>query len=422
MVGGGYYEPIWPSSGAGPARPARPHEPDAGEDLRPAPASLWLTERVWEPQLPAVWPRPGSARLRGRLHFFASGKMPDEVHGHFTTDHLDQEVEVFPISEKLRYLIPFAPSRRCSPTCRSGRGPSRNPPDDGDDGEKFGTWPKTGTGLRAGWLERFFEHLSLSDWIRTVTVSEACGRPQPGRPPHAHLSYVELGEWSSRQERRAYHDLMEEAKRRPDSDRIKPFVRGGYWRMFFDKYEEALDVPRMCWPPTRWPRRSGYVNLLKSQCNCAYWHAFSGALPALPQARDILANHPAEAACPIGWERTSCGWRAGQAPAGLLQPGLRRHPGGIGHPHPPLESAGTFRRASSSITSWPPTPQAATTPPSTTCPPIPRNSRRMCGGPHPRKGSSSTVLPHPRNAQRGGAVGCVKWFKERRPWRPPATP
>ena len=164
MVGGGYYEPIVALL---PERDQRAQLDLMNRTLEKTfgrrPVSLWLTERVWEPQLPAVLAPAGiRAVFVDDSHFFASGKMPDEVHGHFTTDHLDQEVEVFPISEKLRYLIPFAPVEEVFAHLQE-----RADAHPGvlltmvDDGEKFGTWPKTWDWVFGqGWLERFFEHLT----------------------------------------------------------------------------------------------------------------------------------------------------------------------------------------------------------------------------------------------------------------------
>ncbi len=355
MVGGGYYEPILAVL---PERDQREQLDLMNRTLEGTfgrrPCALWLTERVWEPQLPAVLAPAGiRAVFVDDSHFFASGKMPDEVHGHFTTDHLDHEVEVFPISEKLRYLIPFAPVEEVFAHLRE-RAEARP----GllltmvDDGEKFGTWPKTWDWVFGqGWLERFFEHLEKAEWIRTVTVSEALARhPSRGVLHMPTLSYVELGEWSlPAGAGRAYHDLMEEAKRRPDAGRIKPFVRGGYWRMFFDKYEESRWMYRRMILASNAlaPEDPGYVNLLKSQCNCAYWHGIFGGLYLPFLKREIFSQIiRAEAALPpAGWEWTSCGWRAR---TGEVQVFFSPAFGGIIEEldtrTPPLNLLGTFRR------------------------------------------------------------------------------
>jgi alpha-amylase len=129
------------------------------------------------------------------------------------------------------------------------------------------------------------------------------------------LSYMELGEWALPvKSGRAYHDLVEEAKRRPDSARVKPFVRGGYWRMFFDKYEEARWMyRRMVLASNALDAEApGYLNLLKSQCNCAYWHGVFGGLYLPFLKREVFSQIvQAEADLPSsGWEATSCGWRA----------------------------------------------------------------------------------------------------------------
>jgi alpha-amylase len=355
MVGGGYYEPILAVL---PERDQRAQLDLMNQTLERTfgrrPSALWLTERVWEPQLPAVLAPAGiRAVFVDDSHFFASGKMPDEVHGHFTTDHLDHEVEVFPISEKLRYLIPFAPVEEVFTHLQE-----RAEAHPGilltmvDDGEKFGTWPKTWDWVFGqGWLERFFEHLAAAEWVRTVTVSEALREtPSRGTLHMPTLSYMELGEWALPVKAgRAYHHLIEEAKRRPDADRVKPFIRGGYWRMFFDKYEEARWMYRRMVLASNAlaPGDPGYEDLLKSQCNCAYWHGIFGGLYLPFLKREIFSRIvAAEAALPpSGWEPTSCGWRARTAE---LQAFFSPACGGILEEldtrTPPLNLLGTCRR------------------------------------------------------------------------------
>ena len=110
-------------------------------------------------------------------------------------------VEVFPGSERLRYLIPFgdAASRRST----IWREIAEQHPDAvvvfGDDGEKFGTWPETQKHVYDdGWLERFFDALVANqDWIQT----DHAGRGGRQRPPVGKIylpdsSYREMTEWA----------------------------------------------------------------------------------------------------------------------------------------------------------------------------------------------------------------------------------
>ena len=85
-------------------------------------------------------------------------------------------MRVFPGSERLRYLIPFADP---SETIQYFREVADQCPNSilafGDDGEKFGTWPDTKKHVyEDGWLTRFFDALVQNqDWLHTSTLSQA---------------------------------------------------------------------------------------------------------------------------------------------------------------------------------------------------------------------------------------------------------
>ena len=95
------------------------------------------------------------------------------------------------------------------------------------------------------------------------------------------------------------------------------------------------------------PEDPGYVDLLKSQCNCAFWHGVFGGLYLPFLKREIFSRIvAAEAALPpSGWEFTSCGWRAR---TNELQAFFNPAFGGILEEldtrTPPLNLLGTFRR------------------------------------------------------------------------------
>ncbi len=71
---------------------------------------LWLTERVWEPDLAADLHDAGVRFiLVDDRHFLASGFARERLHAPFRTEHDGKSVALFPIDERLRYLIPFQP-------------------------------------------------------------------------------------------------------------------------------------------------------------------------------------------------------------------------------------------------------------------------------------------------------------------------
>ena len=71
---------------------------------------LWLTERVWEPELAADLADAGVRyALVDDRHFLVTGFTADQLHAPFWTESDGKRVALFPIDERLRYLIPFRP-------------------------------------------------------------------------------------------------------------------------------------------------------------------------------------------------------------------------------------------------------------------------------------------------------------------------
>jgi len=71
---------------------------------------LWLTERVWEPDLAGDLADAGVRYLLvDDRHFLVSGFERDRLHAPFLTESGGKRVALFPIDERLRYLIPFRP-------------------------------------------------------------------------------------------------------------------------------------------------------------------------------------------------------------------------------------------------------------------------------------------------------------------------
>src|SRR5205807_4101222 len=73
------------------------------------PRGMWLAERVWEPQLPRILRRAGvEFVLLDDAHFALAGLEPESLGGYYLTEEQGATLAVFPISQKLRYLVPFA--------------------------------------------------------------------------------------------------------------------------------------------------------------------------------------------------------------------------------------------------------------------------------------------------------------------------
>jgi alpha-amylase len=272
---------------------------------------MWMPERVWESQLTRdILPSGIQYTLLDDYHFLAAGWEDYHLTNYFLTEDDGHVLRVFPSSERLRYLIPFAAPSETIEYCRTVA--SYAPGATlvfGDDGEKFGTWPNTREHCyERGWLRQFFDLLTQNrDWLKTTTLAEAVNDSLPaGNIFLPDCSYREMTEWALPVNRQvAYHNIVDELESDSRWPQIRQLIRGGYWRNFRVKYTEAnemycrmLEVSRRL----EFARRSNADrsllakaedHLYRGQCNCPYWHgAFGGIyLPHLRNAnyRELVA-------------------------------------------------------------------------------------------------------------------------------------
>ncbi|MBI4323600.1 MAG: DUF1926 domain-containing protein [Candidatus Omnitrophica bacterium] len=236
---------------------------------------LWLTERVWEPELPRTLAHAGIRYtmldvnqfqpIRALLpaHLQVHDEQGWDLLGCYVTEYAGEAMTLFPASQRLRYWMPFQEGAR---TVEFLKRLVRQEPvaiTFADDGEKFGLWPKTHAWVyEEGWLEQFFCAVEReASWLTTTTFSDylnAVG--SSGRVYLPCGSYEEMLEWS-----------------------------GGYFRNFFVRYPEAnamhqrmLAVSRALQGAASEKRKAGLAQaqreLYMAQCNCAYWHGVFGGL------------------------------------------------------------------------------------------------------------------------------------------------
>lgn len=298
IMGGGYYEPMLCAI---PERDAKAQiqrmQSFCREHFGTEPEGMWLAERVWEPHMARILAEVGvKYAALDDSHFLCSGLRPDEMYGCYMTEEEGAAIRVFPISERLRYLVPFHPVDETIDYLKE------RATEDGhrcavlhDDGEKFGTWPGTFHSVyEEGWLEDFFEALTLNkDWLHSVTYSDYVRNHQPlGRTYLTCASYQEMMTWALPPYRqRDLKSAREELTQDPVlNERCGPFLRGGFWRNFLTKYAEANNMQK------RMLRTSKRLHALRQhhgsdarideaewllhrgQCNCAYWHGQFGGL------------------------------------------------------------------------------------------------------------------------------------------------
>jgi 4-alpha-glucanotransferase len=262
-----------------------------------APEGAWLTERVWEA---TVVPALADCGIRyvtvDDYHFLASGKSAAELDGYFTTEEDGRRLDLFPISEALRYRIPFALAADTVAYLEGlAREPGRAAAIYFDDIEKFGIWPETYEWVyEKGWLREFIERVLGSGKIATQTFGEFRDRERArGIVYLPTTSYIEMNEWTlPAPAAHAYADLVEREKRGGSYGVSKAFLRGGIWKNFVSRYPEANWMhkrmlalsERLARLPSARRTEEMHALLYAAQANDAYWHGLFGGL-YLPHLR-----------------------------------------------------------------------------------------------------------------------------------------
>jgi len=269
---------------------------------------LWLTERVWEPHLAKPIAEAGIKYITvDDYHFLSNGKEESELTGHFLTEEQGKTLGIFPISQKLRYAIPFQdPQTTIDHLAQFATDDGETVVVMADDGEKFGVWPGTHEQVfTKGWLKDFLAALRKnSEWLKTLTFAEWYENHSPkGRIYLPTASYFEMSEWSlpwAAGEK--FADLVHEFEHKKRIDEVRPFVKGGIWRNFLFKYDEsnwmqkkmlhlserlhALESTELS-PNQRKELDLARLDLWRGTCNCAYWHGIFGGL-YLPHLRQAI--------------------------------------------------------------------------------------------------------------------------------------
>ncbi|TXJ45527.1 DUF1926 domain-containing protein [Brachyspira aalborgi] len=297
---GGFYEPIMPSI------------PDKDKDIqikklndyikdkfKVKAKGAWIAERVWEPTLVKNLAKNGIEYIMiDDSQFLTTGIDTKNIYGYFITDNENYKLNIFPISQELRYLIPFREAEKSIEYLKSIA------TEEGDrvvvlhdDGEKYGDWPGTQKWVYEDkWLENFFEALSKEkDIIKTTTYSEYIKK----YPPISKIyipngSYEEMLTWVlPAKAQDEFHTKLEELKKSKENDIIVRFMRGGFWRNYFSKYSESNRMnKRMIHASNIFDIFKFKINkdkikedkeialdyLLQGQCNCPYWHGTFGGL------------------------------------------------------------------------------------------------------------------------------------------------
>jgi hypothetical protein len=288
LMTGGFYEPILPIV----------PDPDKKGQIRKLsrylkdnfghkPKGMWLAERVWEPHLVKPLAEAGVRYVpMDDSHFKSSGLTSEHLYGYYTTEEQGASLAVFPISERLRYLIPFRPPEETIEFLRELASPSgERLVVIADDGEKFGVWPDTHEWVyKKGWLRKFVETLKRHrKWLRLLTFEQALREHRSlGTVYLPTASYTEMMEWVLPPDQTNELDRL---RRLPESEPYLPFLRGGFWRNYLAKYRESSNLHKKMLLVSRAvhsldgaAKEKALNHLWAGQCNCGYWHGVFGGL------------------------------------------------------------------------------------------------------------------------------------------------
>ncbi|MFN7170076.1 MAG: alpha-amylase/4-alpha-glucanotransferase domain-containing protein [Candidatus Omnitrophota bacterium] len=228
------------------------------------PKGAWLTERVWEPDLPMSLRKADiEYTIVDDTHFEKAGKNREELWGYYQTEYENFVLKIFPGSKFLRYALPFKLPEESLRYLREAYENGRKAITFADDGEKFGLWPGTHKWVyEERWLEKFFSLLEMnSDWLETMNFSEYIDNYPPAERAYLPCaSYSEMLDWS-----------------------------GGYFRNFLAKYPEANHMHKRMLEVSRKIQNSKFKiqnlefekarhHLYMAQNNDSYWHGVFGGL------------------------------------------------------------------------------------------------------------------------------------------------
>ena len=302
MFGGGDTEPVLASI------PERDRRSQLGalsdrleHTLGQRPSGAWLTERVWESSVASALADSGIRFVTvDDYHFLCAGRQAAELTGYFSTEESGRRLDLFPISEALRYRIPFSTAPETIQYLESLA------TEDGaaaaiyfDDIEKLGIWPETYQWVyEKQWLKQFIEGVIASPSIEPALYRDfhATQRSR-GVMYLPTTSYIEMNEWTLNADRAdRFAELVQREKDQHRYEQNKPFLRGGIWRNFMSRYAESN------WMHKRMQQLSERLHGLETkatprmrellhlaQANDAYWHGLFGGI-YLPHLRRAVWN------------------------------------------------------------------------------------------------------------------------------------
>lgn len=290
IVGGAYYEPILSIiSDKDKKTQLRIMNDFVKNKFNKTAKGMWLAERIWEPQLASVISEAGlKYTFLDDVHFRLAGITDKELTGYYITENSAKSIAIFPINKKLRFKIPFSFAEEAINIIKGFKQNKDVLITFFDDGEKFGSWPMTYDWIyKKGWLKKFFSLLVKNNkYIETITASEALNKfNSKGLVYLPTVSYGEMDEWAMEpKEFWDYKKFKDRFRKYPDYQKLRNYIRAGFFRNFFRKYPRANYMhKKMLYLSESINKKTDYKkdknifeNLYKAQCNCGYWHGLFG--------------------------------------------------------------------------------------------------------------------------------------------------
>ena len=251
---------------------------------------MWLAERVFEPHFVQILNKTNIKFIPiDEFHFQYAGIDKEDITGYYITEYLNSFLFTFPISKRLRYLMPYHSVDETMNFIRSKEGELLIM---ADDGEKFGLWPGTYHKVyEEKWLENFLKRILGEEHVETLFYSDAIKERDyfKGRIFIPTCSYPEMMEWALpsqiiKKSINIKNKLNEEEK---------AFIRGGFWNNFSVKYPEInIMYKKMLEVSEKFKDYSDNekVDLYMGQCNCPYWHGIFGGV-YIPHLRHAIFEH-----------------------------------------------------------------------------------------------------------------------------------
>ncbi|MFX1332881.1 MAG: alpha-amylase/4-alpha-glucanotransferase domain-containing protein [Promethearchaeota archaeon] len=311
IIGGGFFEPILAII------PDRDKEKQIQlmfdwwvQNYNIVPQGIWLAERVWVPNLPPILVKMGvNFTFIDDNLFRMAGYSEKQTFYAYVTEDQGKTLTVFPINERIRYLVPWKNPTETIKYLMKGR-------DEYhekiivmiSDMEKMGVWPagdrttheicyvKGYNGIP--WMHEFFEAISANSWIKPTLISDYLKKHNPrGLLYLPTSSYDKMATWSLPTPlRKRLENLQKKITQKEiESELAKDiltFTSGSIWQNFLVKYSQAnimhkrmlicrkkieeteADLPHL--PSEKFEKI--WKELLSSQSNDVYWHGLFGGI------------------------------------------------------------------------------------------------------------------------------------------------